>query len=324
MGLEDDSMAVNAPAIIKAKKPQAGKAARHEGLVFWICVAPWIVGFILFQLGPMLASLVISFTKWDILSAPEAVGLRNYVFMFTRDPDFWQALKVTFTFSIFSIPLQILVGLFLAVLLNEATKGISIFRTIFYLPSVVASVAAAVLWTWIFNPVYGPINGFLGLFGIKGPEWLLDPKFALSALIIMSVWGIGGQMLIFYAGLKGIPKSLYEAAEIDGAGTVVRFFKVTLPMLSGTLFFNFVTSLIGSFQTFDSAYIIGTARAGIIGAPEKSTLFYMLYAFDSAIKQQRMGYASALGWVLFIIIMILTLITLRTQSLWVYNEADKK
>jgi multiple sugar transport system permease protein len=311
-------------AVSTRPKKKEGTAAQREAMIFWICVAPWIIGFIAFQLGPILAALGLSFTRWNILTPPEWIGLRNYEFMFTRDPNFWQSLRVTGFFALFAIPLQIITSLFLAVLLNEATRGVSIFRTIFYLPSVVASVAIAVLWTWIFNPEYGPINGFLGLFGIKGPKWLLDPQSALWALIIMSIWGVGGQMLIFLAGLKGIPKSMYEAAEIDGAGRFGRFFGITLPMLSPTIFFNLVTTMIGSFQTFDSAYIISTARAGSPGSPEKSTLFYMLYTYVTGITEQRMGYALALGIVLFLLTFVATLITLRTQSLWVYNEAEKK
>jgi len=306
------------------KKPKRATQAAREARIFYLCVAPWVIGFILFQLGPMLASFVLSFTRWDILSPPVFVDIRNYTFMFTRDADFWQSLRVTVTYSLFSIPLQLMVALGLAVLLNEATRGIGLFRTLFYLPSVVASAAAAVLWTWIFNPEFGPINGLLGLFGVQGPAWLIDPKYALWALIIMSVWGVGGTMLIFLAGLKGIPGNLYEAAEIDGADRVARFFRITLPMLSPTIFFNFVMTLIGSFQTFDSAYIIGTRASGSIGAPAKSTLFYMLHVYDQAIAQTKMGYASALGVVLFVIILVLTLLVLRSSSLWVYNEAERK
>ncbi len=306
------------------KKPKRATQAAREARIFYLCVAPWVIGFILFQLGPMLASFVLSFTRWDILSPPVFVDIRNYTFMFTRDADFWQSLRVTVTYSLFSIPLQLMVALGLAVLLNEATRGIGLFRTLFYLPSVVASAAAAVLWTWIFNPEFGPINGLLRLFGVQGPAWLIDPKYALWALIIMSVWGVGGTMLIFLAGLKGIPGNLYEAAEIDGADRVARFFRITLPMLSPTIFFNFVMTLIGSFQTFDSAYIIGTRASGSIGAPAKSTLFYMLHVYDQAIAQTKMGYASALGVVLFVIILVLTLLVLRSSSLWVYNEAERK
>jgi multiple sugar transport system permease protein len=272
----------------------------------------------------MLYSLYISFTQWNIVHPPTLVGFQNYIRIFTQDTDFYQSLKVTITYALFSIPLSLITALFLAILLNEATNGVSFFRTAFYIPTIVSSVAAAVLWVWILNPRFGPVNGFLGLFGIKGPGWFSDPKYALWGLIIMSSWSVGGQMLIFLAGLKGIPKILYEAAEIDGANRPARFWKITLPMLSPTIFFNFVMAVIGAFQTFDSAYVISTARAGTIGGPLKSTLFYMLNIYDLAFAKQRMGYATALAWILFLIIFVLTMITLRSSALWVYSETGKK
>ena len=307
-----------------AVQPKKSSLARREAILFWICVAPWVIGFILFTLGPMLYSLYISFTQWNVLTPPKWVGLENYIRIFTQDPDFIQSLKVTSIYAIFSIPLSLITALFLAVLLNEATKGISFFRTAFYLPTIVSAVAAAVLWQWIFNPRFGPVNGLLRLFGIEGPGWFSDPKFALWGLIIMSSWSVGGQMLIFLAGLKGIPKILYEAAEIDGAGRPARFWNITIPMLSPTIFFNLVLAVIGAFQTFDTAYVISTARAGTLGGPLKSTLFYMLNIYDLAFAKQRMGYATALAWILFLIIFVLTMITLRSSALWVYNESERK
>ena len=304
--------------------PRRRTQARRETLLFYLCISPWLIGFLVFVAGPMIASLVLSFTRWDMLSPPEWVGMKNYVHMFTADPDFWQSLKVTAVYTVFSVPLRLLTALFLAILLNEATRGVGIFRTAFYLPSIVASVAAAVLWSWILNPKFGPVNGALRLFGIKGPSWFSDPRYALWGLVIMSTWGVGGEMLIFLAGLKSIPQQLYEAAEIDGAGRWVRFTRVTLPMLSPTIFFNFVMSMIGSFQTFDSAYVISTARAGTIGGPMNSTLFYMLHLYRNAFGWQKMGYASALAWVLFLIILVLVLLTLRSSSLWVYYEAERE
>lgn len=305
-------------------RPRKNTLARREAILFWVCVAPWVIGFILFTLGPMLYSLYISFTDWNIVNAPTWVGLQNYIRIFTQDPDFIQSLKVTSLYAIFSIPLSLITALFLAVLLNEATNGVSFFRTTFYLPTIVSAVAAAVLWQWILNPRFGPVNGLLRVFGIEGPGWFSDPKYALWGLIIMSTWSVGGQMLIFLAGLKGIPKILYEAAEIDGAGRPARFWKITLPMLSPTIFFNLVMAVIGAFQTFDSAYVISTARAGVIGGPLKSTLFYMLNLYDLAFAKQRMGYATALAWILFLIILSLTLLVLRSSALWVYSESERK
>jgi multiple sugar transport system permease protein len=272
----------------------------------------------------MLYSLYLSFTDWNILTPPNWVGLQNYIRIFTKDPDFIQSLKVTIPYAVFSIPISLGAALFLAILLNEATYAIGFFRTAFYIPTIVSSVAAAILWQWILNPRFGPINGALSVFGIKGPGWFSDPKYALWGLIIMSSWAVGGQMLIFLAGLKGIPQQLYEAAQIDGAGRGARFWNITIPMLSPTIFFNFVMAVIGAFQTFDAPFVISTGHSGTIGGPLKSTLFYMLNLYSVAFSQQRMGYGTALAWILFLIIFVLTMITLRTQSLWVYTETEKK
>jgi len=313
-----------ATAVPLKRKPPMTRKARHEALIFYACVAPWVLGFMFFTFGPMLLALVLSFTKWDVLTPPVFVGLGNYIYALTTDPNVGHSLQITITYTVFQVPLRLITALFLAMLLNEATRGVSFFRTAFYLPSIVSSVAAAVLFSWIFNPVYGPINGLLGLFGVQGPAWFQDPNYALTGLIIMSPWGVGGEMLIFLAGLKGIPKSLYEAAEIDGAGRLARFFNVTLPMLSPTLFFNLVMAIIGSFQTFDTAYVISSGHAQTAGGPLGATLFYVIYLYQQAFGGQQMGYASALGWILFIIIMILTLLVLRSSNVWVYYESERK
>ena len=300
------------------------KKARHDTIVFYTCVAPWVIGFIAFTLGPMLFSLYISFTQWGMLKPPVWVGMDNYVRAFAQDPDFYISLRVTAWFAAFSIPVSLIAALFLAILLNEATRGVGLFRTAFYMPAIVASVAAAVLWTWILNPKFGPVNGLLRLLGLPTPNWFSDPKYVLWGFVMMSAWNVGGQMLIFLAGLKGIPKSLYEAAEIDGAGRWPRFWQITLPMLSSTLFFNFVLAVIGSLQTFDTAYVIGTASGGTLGGPAKATLFYMIYIYSLAFKGfNSMGYATALAWILFAITFILTMVVLRTSSLWVFYEAEK-
>jgi len=310
-------------AVLPKPPARRSRKARHDTLVFYLCVAPWVIGFIAFTLGPMLYSLYISFTEWGMLKPPVWVGMTNYTRAFT-DPDFYISLRVTSFFAVFSIPVTLITALFLAILLNEATRGVGLFRTAFYMPAIVASVAAAVLWTWILNPKFGPVNGLLRFFGLPGPNWFSDPKYVLWGFVMMSAWNVGGQMLIFLAGLKGIPKALYEAAEIDGAGRWPRFWQITLPMLSSTLFFNFVMAVIGSFQTFDIAYVISTARSGTLGGPAKATLFYMIYVYSLAFKGfNSMGYATALAWILFVIIFVLTLIVLRTSSLWVYYEAER-
>ncbi|MEO8607937.1 MAG: sugar ABC transporter permease [Chloroflexota bacterium] len=301
-------------------KEKAGmtKAARREAGIFYLLVSPWIIGFLVFTVVPMAVSLYLSMTQWNVLTPPKWIGFDNYVTMFTKDPEFYQSLKVTITYVITSVPLRMTAALFLAVLLNEATRFVGFFRTAFYIPSIVASVAAAVLWQWIFNPRFGPINGLLRTFGIAGPNWFSDPKTALWGLVIMSVWGVGAEMLIFLAGLKSIPRTLYEAAEVDGAGRLTRFIRITLPMLSPTIFFNLIMSMIGSFQTFDSAFVISTARAGQIGAPLKSTLFYLLHLYQEGFSFLNMGYASALAWVLFLIILSVTYLINRSSKSWVF------
>ncbi|MCA0453715.1 MAG: sugar ABC transporter permease [Chloroflexi bacterium] len=294
------------------------KAGRREAGLFYLMISPWVIGFLVFTVIPMGMSLYLSMTQWNVLTPPKWIGLNNYITMFTDDPEFYQSLKVTITYVITSVPLRMMTALFLAVLLNEATHAMGFFRTAFYIPSIVASVAAAVLWQWIFNPRFGPINGFLRTLGIAGPNWFNDPNTALWGLVIMSVWGVGAEMLIFLAGLKSIPRTLYEAAEVDGASRWTRFMKITLPMLSPTIFFNLIMSMIGAFQTFDSAFVISTARAGQIGAPLKSTLFYLLHLYQEGFSFLNMGYASALAWVLFIIILTVTVIINRSSSKWVF------
>jgi multiple sugar transport system permease protein len=293
-------------------------SVRHrETLTFYLVVAPWVIGFLLFTVVPILYSVYISFTKWTMLTSPHWVGLKNFREMY-HDPDVRHSLWVTTKYSVVSVPLRLSIALFLAILLNEATKLVGFFRTAFYLPGVVASVAVAVLWQWIFNPRFGPFNALLKLFGVQGPNWFNDPRWALWALVIMSAWGVGGEMLIFLAGLKGIPPILYEAAEIDGAGRLQRFLRITLPILSPTIFFNLVMTVIGSFQTFDSAFVISTARGGAIGSPLKSTLFYMMYLYQKAFSDLRMGYASAMAWLLFVVIVAVTYLITRSSQRWVF------
>jgi multiple sugar transport system permease protein len=307
----------------KSPRRKLSPQERQEARTFYLCISPWLLGLLLFTAAPLVASLYLSFTEWNALSPPEWIGLENYQNMI-RDPDFWQSLKVTTIYTLFSVPLRLLVALGLALLLNRATRGVGFFRTSFYLPAVVASVAAALIWRWMFNPRFGPINGILrSVFGVAGPAWFSDPQWALSAFVIMSLWNVGGEMLIFLAGLKGIPGSLYEAAEVDGANTVQKFFNITIPMLSSTIFFNLVLSVIGAFQTFDAAFVISTAQAGQFGSPAKSTLFYVLNIYKEGFADLNFGYASALAWVMLVILFFVTYWINRTSDTWVYSEAAK-
>jgi multiple sugar transport system permease protein len=290
----------------------------REAIAGYLFILPWLFGFLALRFGPMLASLFLSFTEYDILSPPEFTGLANYVTMFTNDPSFWDALRVTLTYAIFAVPIGMALSLAIALLLNQNVPGIAVWRTIYYLPSVVSGVAVAMLWVWLFHSRFGLINLALHVVGIDGPAWLSDPDWALSALVIMSFWTIGGGMVINLAGLQGIPTELYEAASLDGANAWHRFWSVTLPMMSPVLFFNLVMGVIETFQYFTNAFVMTG------GGPGRSTLFYNLYLFQNAFRFYKMGYASALAWVMLLIILALTLVIFKSSPYWVYYESLRK
>jgi ABC-type sugar transport system permease subunit/ABC-type glycerol-3-phosphate transport system substrate-binding protein len=280
-----------------------------------LCASPWIVGFIIFGGGPILFSLIISFCAYDVFTPAVVTGLDNYREMFCNDVLFRKALANT-VFMVLGLPLSLGVGLGLALLLHRELRGMSVYRTIFYMPAVMPVVASSVLWIWMFEPNRGLLNTALGLFGIMGPKWLLDEMWAKPALIIMGLWSAGGGLVIWLGGLKSIPESLYEAAAIDGAGPIRRFFSVTLPMLSPYIFFNMIMGFIATFQIFDQAYVMTD------GGPVNSTLFYAYKIFNEAFRFFRMGYASALAWVLFVLVLVLTLLQLRYSKRWVHYQGD--
>ena len=301
---------------VQTKKRSRLSLRRRETLAFYLCISPWIIGFILFVLGPMLASLVISTMRWDLLKEPRFIGLENYQRLFNDDPLFWQSLRVTLKYTLLYVPTELIGGLGLAMLMNRRVRGITVYRTIYYLPSVLSGVAFVVVWMWLLHPEAGLVNAFLAIFGIDGPRWLTDPNTALYALWMMSIWGLGRTAIIFLAGLKNVPRELYEAAAMDGAGGWRSFRNVTLPMITPTIFFNLVLSVIATFQTFTSAFVATN------GGPLDSTLFFVLYIYRSAFQFFRMGYASALAWVLFVIILLLTLLVVRSARRWVYYEGE--
>ena len=289
---------------------------RKEALQFYLAIAPGLVGFILFTAGPMLISLWTSFTDWDLLTDPQWVGLENYRSLAT-DPTFIQSIKVTLAYTAAYVPLDLVGGLLLALLVRPRLRGIGIYRTIFYLPTVFSGVAFVVVWLWMLNPNGGLINLVLRWFGIEGPRWLLDPKYALWSLVMMSFWGWGRSMALYLGGMQSIPGELYEAAAMDGAGNFRQFFKITLPLLSPIIFFNLVLSIISTFQSFTSAFVATN------GGPLDSTLFLVLYIYRQAFEYFHMGYAAALAWVLFAIILVLTLVLLRSQKFWVFYLGDR-
>lgn len=289
---------------------------QRETVAFYLCISPWLIGFALFVLGPMVASFGISLMRWDLLRAPKFIGIDNYVRLFSADPLFWQSLKVTVTYTLLYVPTELIGGLLLALLMNQRVRGISVFRTIYYLPSVLAGVAFVVVWMWLLQPDAGLVNQFLALLGIDGPRWLTDPDVALYALWMMSIWGLGRTAIIYLAGLKDVPAELYEAAAMDGAGALRTFRSVTLPLITPTIFFNLVLSIIATFQTFTSAFVATN------GGPLDSTLFYVLYIYRNAFQFFKMGYAAALAWILFLIILALTLLVVRSARRWVYYEGE--
>ncbi|MBN2470501.1 MAG: sugar ABC transporter permease [Anaerolineae bacterium] len=293
---------------------------RQEAIAGYLFISPWLVGFILFFAGPILASFVLSFTRWNIVGTPQWVGLDNYHRIFTADPFFQKAVSVTLRYSIFYLPLEVLAGILIAVVLNQKLRGIGLFRTMYYMPYIVPKVAASLVWVWVLNPRYGLLNTLLGWLGLYGPNWLGDPDYVLPSIIIMALWGVGGSAVIYLAGLQNVPQQLYEAATVDGAGRFQQFFRITLPMLSPTIFFQLVLGTIGSFQTFTPAFV----AAGRSGGPLQSGLFYMLYIYNKSFESMRMGYGSALAWIMTVFIMAITLLVFRSSNYWVYYETERK
>jgi multiple sugar transport system permease protein len=295
--------------------------SRRETAWAYFFISPWIIGFIALTAGPMLSSLYFSFADYNILDSPEWLGLANYRNLF-KDPLFWTSLKVTVYFASLALPLGLIIGFFLALLLNQKIPGVNLWRTLYYLPSVIAGVAVALMWMRIFNARIGLLNPMLDkLFGIKGPGWLNDPDWAMPALVIMSLWGVGGNMIIYLAGLQGVPTALYDAAKVDGANLWQRFRHVTLPMVTPVIFYNLVMGLIWAFQYFTEVYVIGSA-AGNVGGPARATLFYNLYLYQNAFKFFDMGYASAMAWILLVIVLVLTTLVFRSSDFWVYYEGE--
>jgi len=284
----------------------------------YLLISPWLLGFVWLTAGPMIASAVLSFTEYDVINPPRFVGLGNWIYMFTADPLFWHSLKVTLTYAIVAIPLGLVLGLALALLLNTKIPAIAVWRTIYYMPSVVSGVAVAVLWSYIFNPRFGILNWLLSIVGIKGPGWLGSTQWALPALIIMSLWSVGGGMIIYLAGLQSIPTTLYEAATIDGAGSWQRFWRITLPLITPIIFYNLVIGIIGTFQYFVNAYVMTN------GGPANATLFYNLYLYRNTFRWSRLGFGSAMAWFLLFTVLIMTLLVFKSSAMWVYYEGELK
>ncbi len=286
-----------------------------QNLVGYLFISPWLVGFLAFTAWPFLSSIYLSFTRYNIVSAPKWVGGANYRMLLTQDELFWKSAWVTLRYAALSVPIAIVIGVILALLLNSNVKGIAVFRTVFFLPSIVPTVATSVLFIWLLNPNIGLINRMLALVGIDGPAWLNTSPWAFYSLVMMALWGVGGSMVIYLAGLKDIPVYLYEAATIDGANASRKMRHITLPMLTPVIFFNLVMGIVGAFQTFTQAYVMTPG-----GGPQDSTYFYSLYLYNRAWKYLDMGYASAMAWMLFLVIVVLTALVFRTQKRWVHYD----
>lgn len=282
-------------------------------------LAPWLIGFFLLSIGPILASLYLSFTKYNIVRPPQWIGLDNYLYMFQLDDRFKKALSVTFNFVFLSVPAKLIFALAVAVALDKGIRAIGLYRALFYLPSILGgSIAVAILWRQLFN-YDGVINSVLRLVGLDGPYWLADPNYSLWTLVVLAIWQFGSPMLIFLAGLRAIPQELYEAAEIDAAGPVRKFFAITVPLLAPVIFFNLVLQMIEAFKSFSGAFIISGGK----GAPLDSLLFFTVYLYEEAFSFLRMGYASALAWVLLVIIAAFTAIAFWTSKYWVHYENER-
>lgn len=282
----------------------------RNGLLF---TSPALIGLVLFTIYPVISLVYYSFCRYTALKPPVWVGAANYHALM-HDKLFFESLWNTAYYSVFAVPLGIIVAFFLAVLLNAKVKGLAFFRTIFYLPSIVPVVASSVLWLWILNPDYGLINILLGKFGIVGPGWLADPNWSKPALILMSTWGVGGTTVIYLAGLQDVPQELYEAAEIDGAGGWHKTWHITIPFMSPYIFFTTVMGIIGSTQYFTQAWVM----TGGTGGPANSTMFFAMYLFQNAFQMFKMGYACAMAWLLFIVILLATLLIFKSSAKHVY------
>jgi multiple sugar transport system permease protein len=299
------------------RRRKMGAMERREAIAFYLFASPWILGFLIWTIGPMVASLYLSFTNYDLFTAPQWVGLHNYVELLTNDGEFRSAMFNTFYFVLIGLPLNLVLALATALLLNEKLRGITLFRALYYIPTLVPAVASGVLWITLFDPQFGILDAVLRVFHLPSIDWLTDPNWIKPAILITLLWGVGGGMIIYLAGLQNIPEHLYESAKIDGAGVVARFRYVTLPLLTPTILFEVIIGLIGFFQIFDQIYVL------TYNQPGESSITFMYYLFQTAFgsESNQMGYASAQAWIFFVIVMLSTLAVFKTSARWVFYEA---
>jgi multiple sugar transport system permease protein len=325
--VQDPTATTELAAVAKKRKgePKAPKSKikynRREAIAGYMFIAPWIAGFLVFTLGAMIYSLVISFSRYNLATdTATPVGISNYELLF-EDPKVMLALGNTLFFAIMAVPLEIAFALFLAMLLNRVGRGAGLFRTLYYLPKMTPSVAAASVFLLLLNGNFGAINRGLAVIGIQGPQWLTDPNWVKPSIVLMTLWSVSGTMIIFLAALKNVPRDLYEVASLDGAGKVRQFFNITVPMISGTIFFNVLVLTIAALQVFDQAFLLFW-RNQTNASPEAS-LFYAVYLFQQAFRNFNFGFAAAMAWLIFLIIMIITFIQVKFGNRFVYYEGDK-
>jgi multiple sugar transport system permease protein len=302
--------------LVQPARSRTSRLARREALDGYLFIAPWLIGFVLFVAGPMIGAIALAMMRWDLIGSPQWVGLENFQRLFTNRLVGISLLNTAF-YTFLSVPLQLAVALGTALLLNQGLQFQSWFRTFFYLPSVMPAVAMSLLWLWVLNPDIGLANSLLRLLGLPTLEWIYDPALAKPTFVLLSLWSVGNTMIVFLAGLQGIPQSLYEVAELDGATWWQRFRHVTLPMLSPVILFNLIVGIIASFQVFTNAFLLTN------GGPENATLFTVLYIYRLGFEQSNMGAASALAWLLFLIILVFSLIQLRLSRAWVHYEGGE-
>lgn len=298
-------------------KRRAFSHRKMEAIAGYLFISPWAIGFLVFILGPIIASFYLSFTEYEVVKPPVWAGLANYRNLI-HDNLFWKSMKVTTIYVVVSVPLTLILSFMVALLMNQKVRFIGFWRTIYYLPNLVPLVAGTMLWLFLLNPDYGMVNGLLARVGVNGPLWLQSTKWALPSLILMSLWGVGGPTLIYLAGLQGIPTDLYDAVALDGGGAWAKFVTVTVPQMSPVIFFNLILGIIAGFQVFAQPLIMTN------GGPRYATLFVVLYLYQNAFRNFQMGYASAIAWVLFMAIMALTVVTFRLSSYWVYYEGEAR
>ncbi|WP_219835604.1 carbohydrate ABC transporter permease [Paenibacillus sp. R14(2021)] len=292
---------------------------QKDGVIGYMFILPGVIGFLFFVAYPLLSSIYFSMTKWSGFDTPKFIGLKNFKYMFTMDPTFWPGLRATILYAVISVPLGLVLGLALAMLLNRSLPGIKIFRTLFYLPVVLPIVATSTLWLFVYEPQFGLANNVLKAIGLHPVEWLTDSRTALMSLMVIALWGVGSNMIIFLGGLQSVPSDVYEAAEIDGASKFRAFFSVTIPLITPTLFLQLITGMIGAFQTFVQPSILTKD-----GGPDFSTMLLNFSIYKNAFQGQDFGYAIAQVWVLFVLIILFTIIAFKSSSSFVYYENDSR